>query len=148
MPSLHSLYGLQVILTVSVYFYMDMNCFGLARRPRIVSGGSGWFQVVSGGFGWFRVVSCFSSYDFLNHKSVFPQILHQFSVSSTITPLYFFSWNILYFGQKQPLKCKALRFSSLWVNFWLNSSCQFWTVMWIPLQLLHHSSLSWHIAPL
>ena len=29
MPSPHSLYGLEVILVVSVYVYMDMNCFGL-----------------------------------------------------------------------------------------------------------------------
>ena len=29
MPSPHSLYGLRVILIVSAYFYMNMNCSGL-----------------------------------------------------------------------------------------------------------------------
>ena len=29
-----------------------------------------------------------------------------------------------------------------------NSSCRFWTDKSIPLQFLHHSSLSWHITPL
>ena len=29
-----------------------------------------------------------------------------------------------------------------------NSSCQFWNDKSIPLQILHHSSLSWHITPL
>ena len=29
MPSPHSLYGLRVILIVSAYLYMNMNCFGL-----------------------------------------------------------------------------------------------------------------------
>ena len=38
-----------------------------------------------------------SSCHFLNHRLVFIQILHLSSVSWKITPLYFFSWNILYF---------------------------------------------------
>ena len=60
---------------VSACFYMDMNCFGLARvvsswlwvgsvaadSLRWVVADSfswlGWFQVVSGGFGWFQMVS-------------------------------------------------------------------------------------------
>ena len=85
MPSPHCLYGLRVILMVSAYFYMDMNCFRLvcvvssrlrvglvavdtlAGWLRMVLGGCGWFQVVSGGFRWFRVVCCFSSYVFLKH---------------------------------------------------------------------------------
>ena len=29
-----------------------------------------------------------------------------------------------------------------------NSSCQFWNGKSIPLQILHHSSLSWYITPL
>ena len=68
-----------VILIVSVYFYMDMNCFGLIRVVSswlrvgsmgvdsfgwVVANGFGWFRTVSDGFGWFQVVFCFSSYDF------------------------------------------------------------------------------------
>ena len=42
-----------------------------------------------------------SSCHFRKYKLVFLQILHQYSVPSNITPLYFFSSKILYFGQKQ-----------------------------------------------
>ena len=49
-------------------------------------------------------------------KSVFLQILHQFSVPSNITPPFFFRSNI-YFGQKHSTKvCKALRFLSVRVK--------------------------------
>ena len=44
-----------------------------------------------------------SSYHFPNHKSLFLQTLHHSLVSWNITPLYFFSSNIMYFGQKQPI---------------------------------------------
>ena len=73
MPSPHSLYGLRVILIVPVYFYMNMNCFGLVHVVSswlqigllaedsfgwlwMVSGGCGGFQVVLDGFGWFAVL--------------------------------------------------------------------------------------------
>ena len=49
---------------------------------------------------------------FSNHKSVFLQILHHSLVSWKITPLYFFSSNIIYFGQRSQLKSKFFRFSS------------------------------------
>ena len=45
-----------------------------------------------------------SSCHFWKHKSVFFQISHQSSLSSTIIPLYFFSSNIVDVGQKQPTK--------------------------------------------
>ena len=45
-----------------------------------------------------------SSCHFGKHKSIFLQILHQSSVPSNITPLYFFSSNIIYFVQKDPIK--------------------------------------------
>ena len=41
---------------------------------------------------------------FWSNKSVFLQILHQSSVSWEITPLYFFSWNFIYFRQKESIK--------------------------------------------
>ena len=41
---------------------------------------------------------------FEKHKSVFLQILHQSSVPSNIILLYFFSSNIIYFGQKETIK--------------------------------------------
>ena len=45
----------------------------------------------------------------------FIQILHHYSVSWKITPLYFFSSNLIYFGQKQPIQVK---FSDFWVDGW------------------------------
>ena len=39
-----------------------------------------------------------------NKKVTFLQILHHSSVSWDITPLYLFSWNLLYFQQKKPIK--------------------------------------------
>ena len=41
---------------------------------------------------------------FPNNKSIFPQVLHHTLVLWNITHLYFFSSNITYFGQKQPIK--------------------------------------------
>ena len=49
------------------------------------------------------------SYHFWKNKSVFLQILHQSSVQSNITHLYFFSSNIFYLVKKGPLKSKFLR---------------------------------------
>ena len=40
---------------------------------------------------------------FSNHKSVFLQIIHHFSESWNIIPLYFLSSNIIYVGQKEPI---------------------------------------------
>ena len=45
-------------------------------------------------------------------RSAFIQILHHSSVSWKITPLYFFSPNLIYFGQKYPFQVK---FSDFWV---------------------------------
>ena len=47
-----------------------------------------------------------NSCHFWENKLVFLQIFYHFSVSSDITPLYFFSWNYTYFQQKGPLKYK------------------------------------------
>ena len=65
-----------------------------------------------------------NSCHFWNNKSVFLQILHHSSVSWDITPLYFFSWNFIYFQQKQPIKVQ------IWWNFtWAVESLKFCTLM-------------------
>ena len=52
---------------------------------------------------------------------------YQSWVPSNITSLYFLSWSIIYFGQKQPIKVQIFEiFECLGQNL-LNSSCQFWT---------------------
>ena len=48
-------------------------------------------------------------------RSGFIQILHHFSVSWKITPRYFCSSNLVYFGQKEPIEKK---FSDFWVVRW------------------------------
>ena len=50
--------------------------------------------------------------------------------------------------KRSPLKQNFLRLSSARVKNLLNSSFQFWNDKLIPLQILHHSSLPWHITPL
>ena len=86
-----------------------------------------------------------SSCHFWKGKSVFLQILHQYSVPSNITPLYFFSSNIIYFGQKR----KFSRSSNaqvkipqiLHVNFELTSQF-FFNLCIISYTLVKSSSLS------
>ena len=52
-----------------------------------------------------------NSCHFWNSKSVFLQILHHSSVSWDITLLCFFSWNFIYFQQKELIKVRT------WWNF-------------------------------
>ena len=52
-----------------------------------------------------------NSCHFWNNKSVFLQMFHHSSVSWDLTPLYFFSWNFIYFQQKEPIKLQ------IWWNF-------------------------------
>ena len=65
-----------------------------------------------------------NSCQFWNNKSVFLQILHESSVSWDETPLYFFSWNFIYFQQKEPLKEQIWwnRKSEIWHSDGLSSS--------------------------
>ena len=60
----------------------------------------------------------------------------------------FFSSNIVYFVQKKPIKVKIYEIFECSGQNLSNSSCQFWTDKSIPLQILYHSSLSWHKTPL
>ena len=85
-----------------------------------------------------------SSYHFPNHKSVFLQILHPYSVSWNVTLLYFLSSNIIYFVRKEIIKVQ--NFETFECSS--TSSCQFWNDRSIPLQIFHHSSFSLRITPL
>ena len=60
----------------------------------------------------------------------------------------FFSSNIISFGQKQPNKMQIFEIFKCSCQCSSNSSCQFWIDKSVPLQILYHSSLSWHITPL
>ena len=60
----------------------------------------------------------------LKQQIVFLQVLDHSSVSWCITPLYFFSWNFIYFQQKEPINVQ------IWWNFtWAAESLKFSTLM-------------------
>ena len=88
-----------------------------------------------------------SSCHFWKHKSFFLQILHQYSVPSNITPLYFFSSNIIYFGQKQLIKVQIFEIFECSDENLPKSSCHFPNRKEVFLQILHDSSVSWKITP-
>ena len=58
-----------------------------------------------------------SSCHISNHKSVFLKFLHHSSLPWEITLLYFFSWNFVWFGQKEPIKVQNFRLSTAHVKF-------------------------------
>ena len=89
-----------------------------------------------------------SSYQFWKCKSVFLHISHQSSVLSNITPVYFFNSNIIYFAQKELIEVKSFETLEYSGKKLTNSSYQFWNNKSIPLQILHHSSVSWKITSL
>ena len=66
---------------------------------------------------------------FPNHKSVFLQILHYSSVLWKISGLYFFSSNIIYFGQKDAVKVQSFETFECSRRNLLNCSCQLWNNM-------------------
>ena len=80
------------------------------------------------------------------------QFLHYCSVSWKITPLYYFSSKLIYFGQKEPIE---VTFSDIWVVGWTsnkflmshlkpqncwNQNSPNWNNKLVFLQTLHHSS--------
>ena len=84
---------------------------------------------------------------FLNHKSVFFQIFHHFSVSCKITLPYFFRSNVIYFAKKEPIKVQIFEtFECSDQNS--PKSCHFWNNKSVFLQILYHFSVSWDITPL
>ena len=80
------------------------------------------------------------------NNSIPLKILCPSSVSWKIIPLYFFSWNNIYFVQKELIK--ILETFQCSVQILPNSLCQFWNEKLIPLQVLYPSSVSWKIIPL
>ena len=89
-----------------------------------------------------------SSCHFWKYKSVFLQILHQYSVPSNITPLYFCNLKVLYFGQKQFIKVQFFEIFECFCENLPKSSCRFQNHKRVFLQILHGYSVSWKITPL
>ena len=92
------------------------------------------------------------SYHFWKHESVFLHILHQFSVPSNLTHLYFFSSNVTYFDQKEPIKVQIWDFWVFGLKF-IKFSCQFWNDKSIPVRnfalfflvMRHNSSVNFKL---
>ena len=85
---------------------------------------------------------------FWNDESIPLQILYPSSVSCNIIPLYFFTSNVMYFAEKEPIKMKFFETSECPGQILSNFLCQFWNDEFIPVEVLHPSSISWEIAPL
>ena len=87
----------------------------------------------------FETFKCFGenlpifSCHFSNYKSVFLRILHHCSVPWKITPLYFFSSNIIYSAQKERIKVNFFETFKCSGQNKSNSPCQFWNDKSIPL---------------
>ena len=87
--------------------------------------------------------------------SFFLQMLHFpsnvasiFSAIKNNSSTLFFNSSIIYFGQKQPIKVQIFEIFECSIQNLSNSSCRFWIDKSIPLQFLHHFSLSWHKTPM
>ena len=85
---------------------------------------------------------------FWNNKLIPLQTLCLSSISWKATPLYFFSSNNIYFAPKEHIKIKIVETSKCLGQYSSNSSSRLWNDSSVFLQILHHSSLSWHINPL
>ena len=83
-----------------------------------------------------------SSSHFPKHKSLDLQILHHYSVSWKMTPLHLLSSNIVYVGQKEPIKVLIFETFECSAQNLSCSSYHFWNDKSILLQVFHHSSVS------
>ena len=84
----------------------------------------------------------------LNDASILHQILYPSSDSWKITPLYFFSWNNIYFAHKEPIRVKIFETFERSGQNLSNSLHQFWNNKLIPLQVLYPASVLWKITHL
>ena len=76
---------------------------------------------------------------FWNKRLIPLQILYPLSVSWKITALYFFSWNNIYFAEKEPIKVETfLRLSSAQVKNCQISYPNFETTSWFPSKFCIH----------
>ena len=125
---------------ITLYFFSSNNIYFAQKEPikmKIFETFKCSSQILSNSF-------C----QFGNDELIPLQILYPSSVSWKIIPLHFLSSNNIYFFQKEHMKKKVFETFKCSGHNLSNSSCQLWIDKSIPLQILHHSSLSWHITPL
>ena len=85
---------------------------------------------------------------FWNDESIPLQILYPSSVSCSIIPRYFFTSNVMYFAEKEPIEMKFFETFECSGQILSNLFCQFWNDEFIPVEVLYPSSVSWEITPL
>ena len=85
---------------------------------------------------------------FWNDESIPLQILYPSSVSCSIIPRYFFTSNVMYFAEKEPIEMKFFETFECSGQILSNLLCQFWNDEFIPVEVLYPSSVSWEITPL
>ena len=85
---------------------------------------------------------------FWNDESIPLQILYPSSVSCNIIPRYFFTSNVMYFAEKEPIEMKFFETFECSGQILSNLLCQFWNNEFIPVEILYPSSVSWEITPL
>ena len=87
-----------------------------------------------------------SSCQFWKLKTTLLQVLYQSLELSNITPLYFFSSSITYFGQNVPIKMQIFETFECSGQNSSNFSWQYWLDKSIPLHVFHHFSFWWLIT--
>ena len=99
---------------------------------------------------FFRLLSALMEVPTIPHaifettRSRFIQILHHCSVSWKITPLYYFSTNLIYFGQKRGHRSEIFRLLTCCLKIHQIPHVIFETTnQFFFLEILHHSSLLW-----
>ena len=122
------------------YFFSSNNIYFAQKEPIKVK--------IFETFEWSGQNLSNSLFQFRNNEPIAPQILYPSSISWKIAPLYFFSSNNIYFGQKDPIKVKIFETFKCSGENLSNSLWQFWNDKSILLQILYHYSISWKISPL
>ena len=88
---------------------------------------------------------------FFKQKVSFPSKLGSiFSIMKDNSSVLLFCTlpNFICYWQKEPIKVQIFETFKCSGQYSPNSSCRFWNDKSIPFQILHHSSLSWHMTPL
>ena len=78
-------------------------------------------------------------------RSVFIQMFYHCSVSWKITPLCYFSWNFIWFGQKKPTKMQNFKLLTVRVKFYqISTLIGFFRWKYIKFQLIKYRGVVSH----
>ena len=83
----------------------------------------------------------------LNFASLF-SVMTPIKLLLNITPIKYSSWNIIYFGQKEPIKVQFFSLLSALMKIYPISHTTFEFTRSGFIQVLRHSSVSWKITPM